>query len=215
MRVAARISGSERPFASSRPTRRFRLRSPVQVSTRSPRPLKPASVSRRPAGGAREARQLGEPARDERRQRVVPEAQPFDDAGRDRDDVLHRAADLHAHDIVAAVETEVRPAELGLHQLGRRRVGRRRENRRGQLPRHLHREARARHHDHGARRPDLLRDHLGHAQQRVDLEALRRAHEHRPGGRSARPLRGPRHGIRATESPDTMRSRPRTASATR
>ena len=35
------------PRPSSRPTWRFRLRSPVEVNTRSPRPLKPASVSRR------------------------------------------------------------------------------------------------------------------------------------------------------------------------
>ena len=39
---------SARPRASSMPTWRLRLRVPVQVSTRSPRPLRPASVSRRP-----------------------------------------------------------------------------------------------------------------------------------------------------------------------
>ena len=41
-------SASRRPRASSIPTWRFRLSVPVQVTTRSPRPLKPASVSRRP-----------------------------------------------------------------------------------------------------------------------------------------------------------------------
>ena len=56
------------------------------------------------ARGARQPRDLREPAGDERGQGVVPEAQPFDDARGDGDDVLHRAADLHADDIVAAVQ---------------------------------------------------------------------------------------------------------------
>ena len=44
--------GQRFPAASARPTRRLRDRSPVQVSTRSPRPARPISVSRRPPSAA-------------------------------------------------------------------------------------------------------------------------------------------------------------------
>ena len=111
------MSFKRRPRASSAPTCLFRLRVPVQVSTRSPRPLSPASVSRRPPAAHASLRDLREPTGDERGQRVVPEPQPFDDARRDRDDVLHRPADLDADDIVAAVQAEERAAELVLHEL--------------------------------------------------------------------------------------------------
>src|SRR5688500_9158217 len=43
--VPVRISCSERPFPTSTPTARLRLRAPVQVSTRSPIPASPAKVS--------------------------------------------------------------------------------------------------------------------------------------------------------------------------
>ena len=46
--MLARISSSDRPRASSEPTWRLRLSVPVHVSTRSPRPLRPDSVSRWP-----------------------------------------------------------------------------------------------------------------------------------------------------------------------
>ena len=55
------------------------------------------------ASGARETRDLGETTRDQRRQRVVPEPESFDDAGGYRDDVLHRGANLDAGHIVVAV----------------------------------------------------------------------------------------------------------------
>src|SRR5438093_393737 len=58
------------------------------------------------ASRARQARQLGEAARDERRQRVVSESQTFDDAGGDRDDVLERAANLHADHILDTIESK-------------------------------------------------------------------------------------------------------------
>ena len=48
------------------------------------------------AGGARQARHLGQAARDQRRQRVVSEPQALHDTGGNRDDVLHRPANLHA-----------------------------------------------------------------------------------------------------------------------
>ena len=74
--MPARISASGRPRASSMPTWRLRLRLPVHVSTRSPRPLEPGERLAAAAGGAGQPRHLGQPARDQRRQRVVAEASP-------------------------------------------------------------------------------------------------------------------------------------------
>ena len=61
----------------------------------------------------------------ERRQRVVPEPEALDRARGDGDDVLQRAADLHARDVFTAVEPECRPLQLILHECrGYRVVGR-------------------------------------------------------------------------------------------
>ena len=54
-----------------------------------------------------EPRHLGEAARDERRARVEAEPDALDDAGRDGHDVLERAAQLHADDVVVRVDAEV------------------------------------------------------------------------------------------------------------
>ena len=51
---------------SSMPTWRLRLRSPVHVSTRSPRPLRPGERLAPAARGARQPRDLGQAARDQR-----------------------------------------------------------------------------------------------------------------------------------------------------
>ena len=48
MRIALRMSASFRPLPNSTPTERLRLSAPVQVSTRSPIPARPARVSRCP-----------------------------------------------------------------------------------------------------------------------------------------------------------------------
>ena len=74
-------------------------------------PASPASVSGEPPREIGEPRDLGEPARDDRRARVVPVAEPLDGAGRDGDDVLQRAAALDAVDVLARVEPQVRRVE--------------------------------------------------------------------------------------------------------
>ncbi len=174
--MPARISGSERPRASSMPTWRLRLRLPVHVSTRSPSPLKPAGVSRWPPAAQRQPRDFREAARDERRQRVVAEAEPFDDAGRDGDDVLQRAADLDADDVRRPVEPEERTAEFRLHEFHRvRRRATRRATAVGSWLRDFDGEARARQHDDRSIAAGLLGDDLGHPQQRLGLEPLGRA----------------------------------------
>ena len=142
-----RISAIDRPRPSSMPTRRLRLRSPVQVSTRSPRPLRPASVSRLPTFGAGQPRDLREAARDQRGQRVVPETQPLDHARGDRDDVLQRAADLDTRHVVAGVEPQPRPAKMFLHGGRSRLLRRSRENGGRKTTRDFRGEARPREHD--------------------------------------------------------------------
>ena len=103
----------------------------------------------------------------------MPEAQPFHDARRDGDHVLHRAADLHADDIVAAVQAEERAAELVLHECGRLRVHRCREDGGRQLLRDLHGETGAGQHDDRVAGTRFFGDHLRHAKVAVGFEALR------------------------------------------
>ena len=102
----------------------------------------------------------------------MPEPQPFHDAGRDGDHVLHRTADLHADHVVASVQAEERAAELVLHEFGRLRIDRCREDRGRQLLRDLHRETRTGQHDHRMAGAHLFGDHLRHAKVAVGFEAL-------------------------------------------
>ena len=54
------------------------------------------NVSSRPPSAQAQAGDLGQAAGDQRGAGALAEAQAVADAGRDGDDVLHRAADLHA-----------------------------------------------------------------------------------------------------------------------
>ena len=167
-----------RPFPSSSPTWRLRLRSPVHVNTRSPRPLSPASVSRRRSFGAGETRDLGKPARDERSHGVVPESEPFDHSGGNRDHVLQCAADLDARDIVARVEAHAAAAKLFLHRAAARAsvdaastaAGRPRAISDAKLGPDSTTT--------GKRACSLLLDHLRHSLKRLRLEAFGRADDH-------------------------------------
>ena len=85
-------------------------------------PASPARVSGEPPARHREPRDLGEAARDERRARVVAEAEAVDRARRDGDHVLQRAAALDADDVVARVEAEVRRVEALHDRRGPRRA---------------------------------------------------------------------------------------------
>ena len=140
------------------------------------------------AGGAGQPRHLRQAARDQRGQRVVAEAEPLDDAGGNRDDVLQRPADLDADDVVAAVQTEVRAAELLLHELGRVGVGEAASTAVGSCCATSTAKLGPDSTTTGCAGPELLRDHLRHPQQRVGLQALRRADDRwRPRRCAARP----------------------------
>jgi len=85
----------------------------------------PGQACERPGGGPegdREPRHLGEPACDERGPRVLAEAEPVGDPGRDGHDVLQRPARLDADDVPVRVEPELARAETALEQGGQRVV---------------------------------------------------------------------------------------------
>ena len=159
----------------------------MQVSTRSPSPARPISVSRRPPSAARQAAGLGEPARDQRGARVVAEAETVARAGGDREHVLDRAADLDAGDVVALVGAQ----RVGAQQ--RRDVRRERGVGRGD----------------GHRRRQSARDFLGEARAR-DHADRRRPHRREilVRERDARRMRGARrHGDEALRQPEERRTR--------
>ena len=129
--ISARMSAIFWPCPSARPTRRLRDASPEQVSTRSPIPDRPANVCALRAERDADARDLGEPARDQRDPRVRAEPEAVGDTGGDRDHVLERAADQHAEHVVGRVDAEVQPRSArAAPRASSRRRGRRARSRR-------------------------------------------------------------------------------------
>ena len=127
-----------------------------QVSSRSPRPDRPISVSGLAPNACAEAAQLGKAARDQGGVRAGAEPLPVDDAGGDGQHVLDRAAQLHADRVARPVDAQMAIAERGGQRMPERLVrGGEREGG-GQAARHVGGEARPR--QHGLRR---LRQRLG------------------------------------------------------
>ncbi len=89
MCMSTRICDRRRPLPSSRPTCRLRLKSPVHVDHEIAEPAQAGERVAPCALRAGEARDLGQPTRDERSHGVVPESEPFHHAGGNRDHVLH------------------------------------------------------------------------------------------------------------------------------
>ena len=67
------------------------------------------------AAGHDQARHFGETARDQRRHRIVAEAEAIANAGSDGDDVLQRAAQLHADHVVVGIDAKAGIVERLLH----------------------------------------------------------------------------------------------------
>ena len=107
-RALARLSPARQRHAE-RAVARERAR--WHVSTRSPRPARPASVAGLAAERDGQPRDLGEPARDQRRARVLAQPEAVGQAGGHRDHVLERAADLDADHVAVRVEPELARAE--------------------------------------------------------------------------------------------------------
>ena len=146
----------------------------------------PAQAGQRVGAAAhrrRQARDLDEAAGDERGHRVVAEAEALDDAGGNRHDVLQRAADLDAGDVVGGVEPQRRPAELapGRARAASARRGRHRRPRSAGRPRPRRRTSGPTAPPPARSRPGFVGDHLRHPVERAVLEPLGRADErHRP-----------------------------------
>ena len=75
----------------------------------------PGERRRLGAQGNAEARDLGQAARDQRGARVVAQAQALEEARGERDDVLERAGQLHAHHVGERVDAEHGGREGLLH----------------------------------------------------------------------------------------------------
>ena len=106
-------------------------------------PGEPGERERVGAGRDAEPRHLGEAAGQQPGLAVVAEAEPVGGTGRDGDDVLERAAQLDAEDVLVDVEPEPTPAEAGDDPLGECQVRGRDDGRRRQVARDLGREVRA------------------------------------------------------------------------
>src|SRR5437762_4244183 len=135
-------------------------------------PGEPGERRRAGAEGHREARHLGEAARDEGGARVLAEREPVGQAGRDRHHVLERAAGLDADDVLARVEPELARAELPLERAGERLVPRGDDGGGRAAERHLPRKRRARERgDPRAGSPRL--DDLAHPEVPHGVQAFR------------------------------------------
>ena len=165
------------------------------MTIRSPIPARPGEGLAAAAAGLSEPRHLGEPARDDRRLRVVAELEPVDPAGGQRDHVLRRRRELDADEVLVDVDPEDERVELVL-----------------ELARQLHVLAR----DDGGRRqavPDLLGE--VRARRDGDRRSLEERREPVAGLRVEPFVRlstGPLSGRPATTSP---KARLGTASTTR
>ena len=146
-----------------------------------------------PAERHREARDLGEAARDERRHGVVAVAEAVDDAGRDRDHVLQGAGQLDAHHVLARVDAEAARRERALDALGDGVVRCGHHHRGRQRLRHLERRRtgpRARRAGGRAPRPPPPRSCAAACRSRAPWWRRRSWHPRAPGGRPAGRSRG-------------------------
>ena len=134
------------------------------------------------AAGHGEARNLGDAPGDEASSGVVPKAQAGDDTGGDGNDVLERAAEFDADDVVIGVEAECRARELPLEVVGHVCAGAGDGDGGGHACGHLLREGWAtengdRYCDGCGHSPDSLGDHLAHAEVRGVFDTLGGADE--------------------------------------
>ena len=140
---AGREFGQRWPSPSARPKLKLREDGLVAVSTRSPRPDSPISVSARAPSACAEPRQLGEAAREQRGARAFAQPQAVDDAAGDGIDVLRRAAERDADQIVARIGPERRVRRASPEGAARSSMPRRDGDGGRQAARHIAREGRA------------------------------------------------------------------------
>ena len=135
------------------PTSRLRERSPVVGEDEVAHAREPHEGLRLAAERDPEANDFRQPARDERGARIAAEFEAVGDARGDRDHVLHRAAQHHAHHVRARVQAQPRRVERGGRRRGESGLPGSDHEGGGQSLRDFEREARPRHRAHarGAR----------------------------------------------------------------
>jgi hypothetical protein len=104
-------SASGRPAPDARPRAKLRDCGDDAVSTRSPKPDRPISVSGRAPNPLAKSAQFGKAARDDRGARALAEPGADDDAGGNRQHVLGRPADLDAGHIIGVVDAQTRTGD--------------------------------------------------------------------------------------------------------
>ena len=157
----------------------------LQVSTRSPRPDSPASVSCRAPVGQAEARHFGEAARDHRGAGVLAEALALDHAAGDRQHILDRAADFGPGDIVAQIDAELRQCDAVADRFGDGRILARDRHRGRQPGGDFMGEGRSRQHRHRRVGTDGRGDIMEELAARF-LDALRAEDQRLEAGRRGR-----------------------------
>src|SRR5712692_7595383 len=166
--MPAMISGSLRPFPSSTPTVRLRERPPVQVSTRSPIPARPAMVSRF-APQATASRGVG------------PKLQAITDSSGNGNYILQRAPQPHPNHITVGVDTKGGIAEFTLDEGGERGILGSGGDSRGVAASNFLRKGGAAQRGNGggetSRVGNHVRDDLAHTQQSPFFDTFGGAHE--------------------------------------
>ena len=144
------------------------------------------------ARGLHEPTNFDQRTRDERRARVVAVAKPVSSAGRQRNDVLERAAQLDADQVSRRVDPKRRPVQQLLEHGGHRRVGARDDGRGRQASTDFFGVRRPRERRHRAAvAPQHLSHNLGEPVQRRELQPLGGV-QHRHSRRNVR-RHQPRH----------------------
>src|ERR1051326_925239 len=139
----------------------------------------PRERTRLAAHRHRQTGNFSQPARDQRRHRIVAQAHALTDSGPDRDDVLERRSDFDAKRIGTGIETEGRTGEGTLDGLRQIRMLRGDYDGGRLTARHLPRKCGTG--QHGYSRLETAADRLPgdfrHQQQSAVFEALGRGHE--------------------------------------
>ncbi|TYZ61019.1 hypothetical protein PybrP1_009599 [[Pythium] brassicae (nom. inval.)] len=171
--LAADHAHAERPVAREAPERREHEVADAR---------EPGDRDRLPAHRDAELLQLERAARDVGRERVDAKARALDHAGADRERVLERAAELHADDVLRAVDAKVDGRERALHEHRVVEVlaG---DDHRGRRVRHeLGRERWAGEERERLVAPERLEDRERQQLLRLEVQPLARDDEHRGRG---------------------------------
>ena len=180
--ISAAASSGVAPRAMSSPARRFRPDGDQHVTMRSPIPASPANVSGRAPADSASRRISASPRATSAAFELSPEREAVGAAGRERDDVLRRRAQLDAHDVVAHVHAEEDRVHRDLERAPRARGRRSRPRPRREARERSRRRCSARR----GQRPDGRGRGSRAAAPVAGIEPLREAEDRRVAREAAR-----------------------------